>query len=117
MSEEAISQKLGDYETKTWQILDRESFCVARAVGKLAQIAHFTCQDKISFKIIRCCYRTISRKELEDLLFFNDSPSSAPTVIQIFFWDDYGREPFYRPKLFFNQPKQVLPIELQKLVK
>jgi len=117
MSETAVKQALRRYREKTATLLDDESFNVAQSCGKLSHVIDFTCFDKGVMKLVKVCYQTISPKELEGLLNYSDSQLNMNTIIQIDFWDKGKRKPFYRSKLFYNQPGQAIPSDLQKLVK
>ena len=117
MAEEAIKQFCRRCKERTAEILDEESFNVGEARGKLARVADFTCFDKASYKIVKSCPGWITQKELDRLLAFNGSQQSASTILQIFFWRQNDQGPFYRPKLFYNQPNQPIPDDLKKLVK
>lgn len=117
MSEVSIKQALRRYREKTAELLDDESFNVATARGKLSKSFDFTCFDKGVFKLVKVCYQTMPSKEFDDLLSYSDSQLSANTILQIDFWDKGKRKPFYRSKLFYNQPNQAIPPDLRKLVK
>ena len=116
MAEEAIMQAVRRCRERTAELLDDESFNVAEARGKLAQYADFTCFDKGGLKIVRSCYLNISKKELEEFLYFNDSQVQANTILQLFVWSKKSQKP-KRFKLFYNQPDQRIPDDLLKLVK
>lgn len=117
MSEEAVKQALRRCIDRTIDICDDESFNVAVARGKFSRVFDIMCKDKGVDKFIKVCYRTISQKELRDILHFNDGQLQANTIIQLFFWNKNSRKPFYKPKLFYNIPSQEIPPELKRLVK
>lgn len=117
MAEEAISQILRRCKERTATILDDESFGVAITRGKLSHIFDIICKDKGCDKLVKICYRTISKKELSDILRFNDGQRNSSTILQLFFWGKNERHPFARPKLFYNQPNQRIPDDLTRLVK
>lgn len=118
MGEEAINKILRRIKDETEDILDGESFNVARITkGKLSGVIDFTCFDKGTLKLVKVCLDEISKKELESLLYFNDSQISTSTILQIDFWKRQGRKPFYRAKLFYNQPNQYISEGLKRLVK
>ena len=101
---------------KSWQLLDKESYGVSVTRGKIARIFDIVCKDKSGDKLVKVCYQTIASAELLNLLHFNDACPNTNTIIEIHVWDDYTSKP-QRFKLFYNQPKQVLSPDLQKLVK
>lgn len=117
MSEEPIKQLMRRLKEKTAIELDRESFNVGAAKGKLAEIADFTCFDIGVFKLVKVCYKTISKIELNNILNYNKNQPHANTIWQLFFWNKYQERAFYKPKLHYNQPQQHLSSELKNLVK
>lgn len=120
MPEAAIKQTIRRLKEKTAKILDNESFHVNEATGKAEKIYDFFCFDKSCYKITKVCLDTIQPLALSSLLFFRESPFENPearTIIQIFFWHHSDHSPFYRAKLYYGQPKQVIPEELEKLVR
>jgi hypothetical protein len=116
MSDTAIMQQLRRLREKTWHILDNESFHVGASRGKAAKVCDFICMDKSGYRLVKVCYQTISQPELERLMHFNDSRDPG-TIIQIFFWQKHEHRPFFRAKLYYDRPGQVIPAPLQKLVK
>jgi hypothetical protein len=116
MSDTPIMQQLRRRKADTAQLLDDESFNVGAAIGKMARAFDFSCMDQMGFKAVKVCLDSITPDELELALTWRGSSHPA-TMLQLIFWRKGGHKPFYRAKLFYNQPKQVLPAELQKLVK
>ena len=117
MTEESIIQINRRCKERTGELLDDESFNVAEARGKLAKVADFICLDKGVMKVVRSCLDGIPKKEFDEFLEFNDSQLQANTILQIYFWEKHGRQPFYRPKLFYNKPDQKISDKLKELVK
>ena len=116
MSEAAVKKILRRIKNSSANLLDSESFNVAEARGKLANIVDFTCFDKGVIKLVKVCYKSISKKEIENLLQYNDSQLNATTILQIDFWSKNSHKPFYRSKLFYGKPNQPLCEELKRLI-
>ena len=117
MGEPAVIKRIRGRIEETVVLLDDESFNVATTRGKFSQVFDITCKDKGCDKLVKVCEDTISQKELDDILNFNDVQLSTGTILQIFFWKKNAQRPFARPKLFYNQPDQRIPDDLQNLVK
>lgn len=100
----------------TARLLDDESFNVGAAVGKMARVFDFSCMDQMGFKAVKVCLDTITTDDLERVLAWTGSSHPA-TMLQLIFWRTGEHRPFYRVKLFYNQPKQPIPADLKKLVK
>jgi hypothetical protein len=101
---------------KTWHLLDDDSDHVGAARGKAEKVCDFICTDKSRNRIVKVCYLTITKTELDLLLQFDDSYDPT-TAIQIYFWRKYEDRPFYIAKLYYRQPDQRISVQLQNLVK
>ena len=117
MGEPAVIKRIRGRIEETVVLLDDESFNVATTRGKFARVFDITCKDKGGDKLVKVCEDSISRRELDDILNFNDVQLSTGTILQIFFWRKNAQRPFARPKLFYNQPDQRIPDDLENLVK
>jgi hypothetical protein len=117
MSDTAIAQQHRRRVLDSAKILNEESFNVwGKPYGKAANICDLSCHDKGCHKLVKVCLETISKKEFDQFLAF-DGCRDEPAIMQIFFWHQGEQRPFYRPKLRYNDPKQFIPADLQKLVK
>lgn len=116
MPEDKIKRDERTLFNKTLSKLEKESFYCALANGKLANIATAVAIDKGAFKIVKAVYDKINKDDLDKLLSFNEAPAAMPCIIEIWFWHEREREPFFRKKLFFNQPTQDID-NISNLVK
>jgi hypothetical protein len=116
MSEATIVQKDRRYVEKSLRLLDDESNCVYAARGKAAAVVDICCKDKGHDMLVKVCYQSISRAELNALLCFNEAQQAGSTILAIHIWTDYIQRPL-RWKLFYGQPSQAIPEGLKKYVK
>ena len=116
MPDESVKQRIRRIKRSASNILDRESFNVAEAKGKLSEVVDLVCFDKSGLRLVKVCEEKISNSELSKILHYSDALLDTSTILQIDFWKKNGRKPFYRAKLYYNKPNQIINNELKKLI-
>lgn len=117
MAEVTVKRRERALVEKTVGRLDRENFCCAIAVGKLAEVASVVARDKGGTKIIKSVYHGIDRVELDRLLHFDGFSDQEAVILEIWLWEPRAREPFKREKLFYNRSNQRLDSDFEEFVK